>query len=74
MKDLKTVLFEKVSKALDEYTTADLAYAHHATDGCFEALRKNLHDRHQRFCAIWEVIEAAELVDEYQAWKEAQGQ
>ena len=24
-----------------------------------------------RFCSIWQVIEEAELVDEYEAWKEA---
>ena len=24
-----------------------------------------------RFCAVWQVIEEAELVDEYEAWKEA---
>mgnify|MGYP001404158328 CR=1 FL=1 len=24
-----------------------------------------------RFCSVWQVIEEAELVDEYEAWKEA---
>ena len=70
--DLKRVLFEKTRKALDEYTAADLEYAHHCSDGGFAGLRSIRNDRHQRFCAIWSVIEAAELVDEYQAWKEAQ--
>ena len=28
------------------------------------------HQR-SRFCSVWQVIEEAELVDEYEAWKEA---
>lgn len=72
MNDLKLILFEHARKALDEFAAAELEYAHHRSDVGFAGLRLIRNDRHQRFCAIWSVIETAELVDEYQAWKEAQ--
>lgn len=30
-----------------------------------------IEQQRTRFCAVWQVIEEAELVDEYEAWKEA---
>lgn len=30
-----------------------------------------IEQRRSRFCSVWQVIEEAELVDEYEAWKEA---
>jgi len=74
MKDLKLILFEQASKALGEYSAAELEFSPHALDalnGGFDGLKRIMHDRYERFCAVWDVIEAAELVDEYQAWKEA---
>ena len=69
---MKRILFEQARKALDEYVAADLEYSHHVLDGGFEGLRTIRRERHQRFCAIWDVVEAAGLVKDYQAWKEAQ--
>lgn len=74
MKDLKLILFEHVRKALDEYRAAELEFSPHALDalnGGFDGLKRIMRDRYERFCAVWDVIEAAGLVDEYQAWKEA---
>ena len=31
---------------------------------------QGVRDRHKKFCALYGLIEAAELEDEYQAWKE----
>lgn len=73
MKDLKLILFEHARKALDEYSAAELEFSPHALDalnGGFDGLKRIMRDRHQRFCAVWDVIEAAGLVEEYQAWKE----
>lgn len=30
-----------------------------------------IEQQRSRFCSVWQVIEEAELVDEYEAWKEA---
>ena len=58
--NLKTILFIKASTALEAYQAAIGARV-----GSEETKR-----RHERFCAVWEIIEAARLADEYQAWKE----
>ena len=58
--DLQKVLFIKAMTALEAYQAA--AGAGIASD---EARR-----RHDRFCAVWEIIEAAGLADEYQVWQE----
>lgn len=31
----------------------------------------DIEQQRSRFCSVWQVIEEAELVDEYEAWKEA---
>ena len=30
-----------------------------------------IEQQKSRFCSVWQVIEEAELVDEYEAWKKA---
>ncbi|MCO7147890.1 hypothetical protein NIA28_16235 [Coprococcus catus] len=30
-----------------------------------------IEQQRSRFCSVWQVIEEVELVDEYEAWKEA---
>ena len=57
---LKKILFIKANSALESYQASVGAAAHSP-----EAKR-----RHERFCAIWEIVEAAGLEDEYQRWKE----
>ena len=58
--DLKKILFIKAMAALEAYQAAVGARI-----GSDETKR-----RHERFCAIWEVVEAAGLADEYERWKE----
>lgn len=60
MDKVKQVLFVKATAALEAYQATVGAAAFSA-----EAKR-----RHERFCAIWEIIEEAQLSDEYQVWKE----
>lgn len=33
--------------------------------------KAEIEQQRSRFCSVWQVIEEAELVDEYEAWKEA---
>lgn len=73
MNDLKLILFEQASKALDEYTDLDAKLEEQIwIDGW--GLKPKRDAAYERFCAVLEIVEAAELVDEYQKWKEAQGQ
>ena len=72
MKDIKLTLFEKARKALEDYTAADHALELHIGLDGLDGMKKIRDARYQRFCALWDVIEDAGLVDEYQAWKEAQ--
>ena len=58
--ELKKVLFIKAMAALTAYQTA-VAMNPASTETKI---------RHERFCAIWDIVEAAGLADEYQAWKE----
>lgn len=37
----------------------------------FFRTKAEIEQQRSRFCSVWQVIEEAELVDEYEAWKEA---
>ena len=58
--DIKKILFIKALAALEAYQAAVAAR--------FPSDEAKL--RHQRFCAIWDVIEEAGLDQEYEEWKE----
>lgn len=58
--DLKTTIFVKTSTALTAYQAA-LATKYPAPEA---------EKWHDRFCALYEVITASGLEDEYQRWKE----
>ena len=58
--DLKKLLFIKTMAALEAYQAA--VGARISSD---ETKR-----RHERFCAIWEIVEDAGLAEEYERWKE----
>lgn len=56
MSELKIVLFENISEALENYKKASL----------------NLEDSHEErcvFCALYKVLEDARLEEEYNLWK-----
>ena len=57
---LKKILYIKTMNALDAYQAAVAA----------APFSDETKRRHERFCAIWEIIEAAGLEGEYQVWKE----
>lgn len=57
--DLKGILFFRTKTELDAYLDMEEGY----TEGEKEQQR-------QRFVSLYQVIEEAELEDEYQAWKE----
>ena len=52
---LKQILFFRTKAEMDAY----------------HDMSRKPEDRRSRFCSVWQVIEEAELVDEYEAWKEA---
>jgi hypothetical protein len=58
--DLKKLLFIKTMAALEAYQAAVAA----------KPSAPETRIRHQRFCAIWDVIEEAGLEEEYEVWKE----
>ena len=58
--EAKKILFIKAVAALTAYQTAVAVNP--------PSVETKI--RHERFCAIWEIIEAAGLVDEYEVWKE----
>ena len=73
MDPLKELLFEKVAQALRSYEQAQQDEKDLVCDGYQQIYHeKVVYARHQRFIALYDVIEAAELEDEYQAWKQAQ--
>ena len=37
----------------------------------FFRTKAEIEQQRSRFCSVWQVIEEAELVDEYEAWKES---
>lgn len=58
--DLRKLLFVKAALALEAYQAAV------ATKPWSDETRR----RHDRFCALWDAIEAEHLEEEYEAWKE----
>lgn len=58
--DLKKILFIKALAALEAYQAA--VGTRFPSDGA--------KLRHERFCAIWDIIEEAGLEEEYEVWKE----
>jgi hypothetical protein len=58
--DLKKILFIKAMAALEAYQAA--VSARPSSD--------ETKIRHERFCAIWDIIETAGLDQEYETWKE----
>ena len=70
---LKQTLFEKANKALEDFIVADHQLDTHIGMNGFQGVKSIRDARYQRFCGIWDVVEAAGLADEYEAWKEAQG-
>lgn len=69
----KKTLFEKTFQALTLYSDANAELELHKGIGpTWTGLRSICHTRQERFCALWDVIEAAGLVDEYEAWRQTQ--
>lgn len=65
---LAELLFDYTRKALNE-----LKIAQAEADSCEEQpdawkYRAEREIKHQRFCALWDVIEAAGLAEEYEKW------
>jgi len=58
--DLKKLLFIKAMAALEAYQAAVAA----------KPSSPETKIRHERFCAIWDIIEDAGLDQEYETWKE----
>lgn len=69
MDNLQTLLFQETLKARELYNAADTALG-----ACPDAsgLWQIRTVRHQRFCALYSLIEKAQLEDEYQLWKGTQ--
>ena len=60
---LKEILFFRTKAEMDAY--------HDMSRKPDEWSAEEIEKQRIRFCSIWQVIEEAALVDEYQAWKEA---
>ena len=58
--DLKKVLFIKTFAALEAYTAAAAA----------RLASEETSRRHERFRALWDIIQESGLEDEFEAWKE----
>ena len=58
--ELKKILFIKAYAALEAYQAAVGA----------RIASKETQERHERFFAIWDIIEEAGLVGEFEDWKE----
>ena len=58
--ELKKILFIKAVAALEAYQAA-VKTRYPSEEAKY---------RHERFCAIWDVIEEAGLAEEYETWKE----
>lgn len=68
--DLKELLFNHASAALSIYLDAEQKYHEHRNEKGFDGLKEIMQNRYQRFCGLWNLVEAAGLADEYQQWKE----
>lgn len=60
---LKDILFQRTKAEMDAY--------HDMSRKPESCTAEDIAHQRIRFCSIWQVIEEAELVDEYEAWKEA---
>ena len=60
---LKQILFFRTKAEMDAY--------HDMSRKPEEWPAEEIEKQRIRFCSVWQVIEEAELVDEYEAWKEA---
>ena len=60
---LKDTLFQRTKAEMDAY--------HNMSHKPESRTTEDIERQRIRFCAVWQVIEEAELVDEYEAWKEA---
>lgn len=60
---LKDILFQRTRAEMDAYH--DMSHKPESWTA------EDIERQRIRFCAVWQVIEEAELVDEYEAWKEA---
>ena len=67
---LKELLFQKTAQALKAYEEAKEEAHEIVADGFLSYREKVVFARHQRFIALYDVIETADLEDEYQSWKE----
>lgn len=67
MDTLKELLFQKTAQALRSYQEAKENDDFLELPGFYG---EPATFRHQRFIALYDVIETAELEDEYQSWKE----
>ncbi len=73
MDQTKKTLFEKTFEALTSYSVANAELELYKGIGpTWEGLRRICYTRQERFYALWGVIEAAGLVDEYEAWRQTQ--
>ena len=62
-KKLKQILFFRTKAEMDAY--------HDMSRKPEDWTEAEIEQQRSRFCSVWQVIEEAELVDEYEAWKEA---
>ena len=60
---LKDILFQRTKAEMDAY--------HDMSRRPESWTAEDIAHQRIRFCSIWQVIEEAELADEYEAWKEA---
>ena len=60
---LKQILFFRTKAEMDAY--------HDMSRKPEDRTEAEIEQQRSRFCSVWQVIEEAELVDEYEAWKEA---
>ncbi len=60
---LKNILFFRTKAEMDAYHDMSRQPEHWSAE--------EIEQQRTRFCTVWQVIEEAELVDEYEAWKEA---
>lgn len=60
---LKDILFQRTKAEMDAY--------HDMSRKPESWTAEDIAHQRIRFCSIWQVIEEAELTDEYEAWKEA---
>ena len=60
---LKDILFQRTKAEMDAY--------HDMSRKPESWTAEDIAHQRIRFCSIWQVIEEAELADEYEAWKEA---